>query len=503
MSIDANEIMSFLLSSFESNQTPTGGWYIETALHKIPWNHHFSSLKALDALISSHRTQRGLPDANLFLVDLDKRNTLLLLSAYLGKVLQHSTGEHAHWFSHADFVAANPKEHGHIPHTFASSLVLKLGEQWVLPISLLCDQLFYQDASQNISRHVENIALRSHLFQTSNTSQWMHTLLQLVQQHGQIPAGFAYADLVMTQTWDYSLPSLEQLDALLQNVRQQYVYQADTWHTDSSQANFLLWVSAYLAATIANIGQCALRWWDHDEASQLMEQELAETIGSTRVAQIDQTLYFVLGYVSEYLLGNNEKSISQYAHFILSQLHNYPQTPFKLQAQPDPKAPMLWKKAMVNAGHTAAQLLQQLAASPSSQNMLLPTLFDGYSFQQALDDGITVEKHWQTNPQQRPYLSLAYEAHAHFATQRTEAIQIDTLVGNDNGEEFTISITVPFHGHQDYRGFRILRPYFTLLPQAHHVQLESLSSYFFQGVQQFEQQQAPFWKTYYGGDVVN
>ena len=77
---------------------------------------------------------------------------------------------------------------------------------------------------------------------------------------------------------------------------------------------------------------------------------------------------------------------------------------------------------MVNAGQTAAYLLQQLVANPHQQNILLPTLFDGGSFVQALDKGETVEQHWQNNPNQRAYLSLGYEAHVFFATERMDAI---------------------------------------------------------------------------------
>ena len=234
-----------------------------------------------------------------------------------------------------------------------------------------------------------------------------------------------------------------------------------------------------------------------------MQQDLPETLASTRVAQIDQTLYFVLGYVSDYLLGNNEKSVSQYGQFVLAQLHNFPQTPLKPHSQATASVPSLWKNAMVNAGQTAAHMLQQLVANPSQQAILLPTLCDGGSFVQAMDKGETVEQHWHDNPNQRAYLSLAYEAHAFFATERMDAIQIDTLVDDGSGHEFSVGITVPFYAHSDYRGFQIARPYFTQLPPEQHQQWETLGEYFFNGVQKFEQTHAPFWKSYYSGVLVS
>ena len=503
MSIDANQLMNHLLTSFEQNTHPEGGWYIETALRRLPWNQRFNSLKALDKLIDAYRSKRGTPDAQTFLADSDKRNTLLLLAAYLGKVLQHSTGSSAAWHYHADFVAANPEEHQHIPHTFSTALVLKLGEQWILPVGLLCDQLFEAQPQANLSHHIANIAQRELYFLNTDPTESMHLLLQLVQNHAQVPGGLAHAQAIHAHDWDYSLFSLEHLDQVLQQVRSQHNFSNDTWLKDSSEANFLLWASAYLASTIANMAQAALRWWNHADTSALMQQDLPESLASTRVAQIDQTLYFVMGYVSDYLLGNNEKSVSQYGQFVLSQLHNFPQTPIKPQSQIKVEAPALWKNAMVNAGQTAAYMMHQLVNQPSQQAVLLPTLFDGSAFVQALEKGETVEQHWSNNPQQRAYLSLAYEAHAYFATQRVDAIQIDTLVDDGSGSEFSVGITVPFFSHADYRGFQILRPYFTQLPTEQRQQWETLGEYFFNGIQQFELSQAPFWKSYYSGALIS
>ncbi|WP_281785733.1 exodeoxyribonuclease V subunit gamma, partial [Uruburuella suis] len=84
MSIDAHSLMNHLLTSFEQNTHPEGGWYIEAALRRLPWNQRFNSLKAFDKLISSYRDKRGVADGNAFLSDVAKRNTLLLLAAYLG-----------------------------------------------------------------------------------------------------------------------------------------------------------------------------------------------------------------------------------------------------------------------------------------------------------------------------------------------------------------------------------------------------------------------------------
>ena len=412
MSIDANSLMNHLLTSFEQNTHPEGGWYIETALRRLPWNQRFNSLKAFDNLISSYRNKRGVSDGHAFLSDVAKRNTLLLLAAYLGKVLQHSTGARATWYYHADFVAANPAEHQHFAHTFNTALVLKLGEQWVLPVSLLCDQLFEAETQPNISHHIANIIQRELYFQSQNPTDAMHLLLHLVHNQAQVPGGLAHADTLQAHDWDYSIFSLDRLDQVLQQVRSENTLSPDTWFKDSSEANFLMWASAYLASTIANMAQASLRWWNHTDTSRLMQQDLPETLASTRVAQIDQTLYFVLGYVSDYLLGNNEKSVSQYGQFVLAQLHNFPQTPLKPHSQATASVPSLWKNAMVNAGQTAAHMLQQLVANPSQQAILLPTLCDGGSFVQAMDKGETVEQHWHDNPNQRAYLSLAYEAHA-------------------------------------------------------------------------------------------
>ena len=75
MSIDAHSLMNHLLTSFEQNTHPEGGWYIEAALRRLPWNQRFNSLKAFDKLISSYRDKRGVADGNAFLSDVAKRNT--------------------------------------------------------------------------------------------------------------------------------------------------------------------------------------------------------------------------------------------------------------------------------------------------------------------------------------------------------------------------------------------------------------------------------------------
>ena len=228
MSIDANSLMNHLLTSFEQNTHPEGGWYIEAALRRLPWNQRFNSLKAFDNLISSYRNKRGVADGHAFLSDVAKRNTLLLLAAYLGKVLQHSTGARATWHYHADFVAANPAEHQHIAHTFNTALVLKLGEQWVLPVSLLCDQLFEAETQPNISHHIANIIQRELYFQSQNPTDAMHLLLQLVHNQAQVPGGLAHADTIQAHDWDYSIFSLDRLDQVLQQVRSENTLSPDT-----------------------------------------------------------------------------------------------------------------------------------------------------------------------------------------------------------------------------------------------------------------------------------
>lgn len=500
MQSQAQQMLSVLLDCFEHNQPIEHGWYIEKALRKLPWSQRYSSLKALDAMIQAHRKQRGCPDSDQFLADLDKRNTLLLLAAYLGRVLQHSTGSSATWYAYDDFVAVNPAEHSHIPHHFATAVVLQLGEQWVFPLSMVCDQFFEPSTPYPISQLIENIILREILFQTDNTTVKMQTLQQLILQHGQAPSGMAHQDWVNQLTWDHSLASLNQLETMLTHAKQHFAYTEQTWFDHANEANFLLWASAYLASSLAKATECELSWWNQSETSDLMQTELSHDVATTRVAQIGEHLYFCQGFISDFLLGKNSKSMPDFVDFVLQEAHSKTLLPLSTSSTTGRStASILWKKALLNAGFLAAQVFHRII-NLTADEYILPTLYDGEHAVQILDDGETVEQHWRNNPEQRPYLSLAYEHHAAFATRMLPAIQIDTMIDDGMGEEVMVGIVVAYYPADHYLGLRILKPYYNQTPAQHEAELVELSPYFFEGIQQYESAHLPFWKTYFSDE---
>lgn len=503
MSLDANQIMTNLLDVFEQGNAPIGGWYIEAALRKLPWNKRFNSLKAFDALIASHRSKRGFADPEKFLTEPASRHTVLLLSAYLAKVLQHSTGSSIRWFHHRDFVAANPDAHQHIPYLFGTSMVLQLGSHWIFPISIVCDQLLDEHTTTAFSQVVLHIILREQLSQNTDTTSWMHLMAQSVLTKNADNNEVAYANLIGAHTWDYSRPSLDELNLLLQSVKNTQVFTENTWNEQPEQAHFLLWVAAYLAASIANIAKQPLHWWDHQEASELMQEELPSHLATTRVAQIGQHLYFILGYLSDYLMNKTQTSVIEYAQFILAQSPKPAYAHLKHEQTTAIEGHKPLKLAMLNAGHTAAYMVYQyIKSSVSDTPLMLPTLFDGQKFHHVMDKGITAESYWNEQRHNHPFISFAHETHAYLAREKTAAIQIDTSVKDDDGTQYTISIIVPYYTIQDYRGLQILRPFFTSSSVEEFADVEALSPYFFQGIQQFEQQNKPFWKTYYHGESI-
>lgn len=495
MSIEANQIMNYLLGCFENHQNPKGGWYLEEALRQLTWDKQFDSLKDLDLFFEYHRNH-STPFFSPQSPSHDQRNTILLLSAYIGQVLSNAIGEQAIWYSYQKFTETNPKAQQKLPQTLSTSMLLHLGNQWLPPIDLVLKQLSLEATSTPLSIQVENIILAQQLRHISDPTTWMHVFQQMVYQQAVIPGGLAYADIIEKHKsyWDYSINSLQQLDSILYQIQLEQDFVNHQNQLRSDQVNFIFWVGAYLGSTIANLAQCPIYWHNQENISQALNEPTSTAISHLRVAQFGADWHFILGFVNDYLLGKTNQDIHQYAYSIIKTLSSRSQISLNAHQNIPEKNDALSKKAMLATGFTAAHMLSKISKQTHLQ--LDAVLFNGKETYRKNIEEESVESYWQRNPNKLTLLSLGKLSSIYLPIYVTPCIEVKTKICLNQQSPLTITIGFPFLPTNHYRGFTILQPYLLNTPQSLQKNLEEAAPFLLLGIQQFEQHHAQFWQQY-------
>ena len=178
----------------------------------------------------------------------------MLLASHLGQFLAERSAHAEQWLSREELQMKLPNNEVSLPQSYLYHYALVLDHKIVFPF-LIVHQYFQQaEIALNFSQHVE-IELLNHMVLTGESRQKiaeeMHALQKMYQSQYPLPGGSPYLKLVEISHLDYSLESLERLDDLMREMRQNYIISAEKFLTESSNYYFILYLSGYLGRVIA------------------------------------------------------------------------------------------------------------------------------------------------------------------------------------------------------------------------------------------------------------
>lgn len=182
------------LNHYQQNKPIPGGLAFAKQLSQIKFDYSFSSVMAIDDLLSTiHKNEKlTVGDYGAFVNHAAKANFMLLLVFYLGKLVAKEAKSTLRWLSYDEFKANTQDET--IKANFETSHICVVGQKAYFPLQVISETLFNPNVNANCLRFV------CQAIQTSRASfepiyfSAMNPQIRL-WQHAMLQAGFlaAYA----------------------------------------------------------------------------------------------------------------------------------------------------------------------------------------------------------------------------------------------------------------------------------------------------------------------
>lgn len=470
-------------------------FYIANAFNTVNFDQSFESFQRLDQLFTAFKNQIGVLDIQHD-ADPSQSNSLMLIASHLGQFLAERTSTPEQWFSREELKQNLPQSNVSLPESFLYDYALVLANKIVFPL-LVTHQYFKQaENAQTFSQHIESEIL-NHLIMSgeekNKIAEEMHALQIMYQKNYPLNFGSAFQKLVEISNLDYSLQSLDRLDELMREMRQNYIVSAEKFLSDQSNFYFVLFLSGYLGRVIAQHTGTSLRWLNPQQVSQMLDREIPSQLETCRVAQIHNQIFFITGHIADFLFAPMIKTSSlQYAKPIIDDIVKV-RTPLYL-AHPSKSSAYKtsgFHDVLQQTGFLLGYVFQFIHGvlprhDPNAD--MDPTSFPpGNTFIKHVDSPDFALKQLEHNTQDYPYNVLAYEMYACLPHIRTDAISLHIRQYGEHA--INLHLVVPYFPVFDYRGFQILQPYLSACDSVTEQQmpqiLEAMQA-FFDGIEHFE-----------------
>ena len=470
-------------------------FYIANAFNTVNFDQSFESFQRLDQLFTAFKNQIGVLDIQHD-ADPCQSNSLMLIASHLGQFLAERTSTPEQWFSREELKQNLPQSEALLPESFLYDYALALPNKIVFPL-LVAHQYFKQaETSQTFSQHIE-IEILNHLIacgeEKNKIAEEMHALQSMYQKNYPLNFGSAFQKLVEISNLDYSLQSLDRLDELMRELRQNYIVSAEKFLSEQSNFYFILYLSGYLGRVIAQHAGTSLRWLNPQQVSEIIGREIQPQLETCRVAQIHNQIFFTTGHIGDFLFTPMIKTSSlQYAKHIIDDILKV-RTPLYLAHPPHNTAykSSLFHDVLHQAGFLLGYVFQfihgVMPRHDPNANMDPTSFPPGNTFVKHMGGPDSGLKQLEQNAQEYPYNVLAYEMYACLPHIRTDAISLHVRRYGEHA--INLHIVVPYFPVFDYRGFHILQPYLSACDSVTDQQMPQILNAiqaFFDGIEDFE-----------------
>ncbi|QXW24990.1 hypothetical protein KXJ74_11575 [Acinetobacter johnsonii] len=470
-------------------------FYIAHAFNTVNFDQSFASFQRLDQLFTAFNKQVGILDIQHD-SEPSQLNSLMLIASHLGQFLAERTATAEQWFSRSEIKKNLPQSAVSLPDSFLYDYSLVLNNKIVFPL-LIVHQYFQQaDIPLTFSQKIE-IEILNQLIaggeEKNKIAEEMHALQNMYQKNYTLNCGSSFLKLVEISNLDYSLQSLDRLDELMHELRQNYIASAEKFLSEQSNFYFILYLSGYLGRVIAQHAGTSLRWLNPQQVSQMIGSEITPQLQTCRVAQIHNQVFFTTGHIADFLFSPVIQTSSlQYANKIIQDILKI-RTPLYLAHQPENTAykASVFHDALHQAGFLLGyvfQFIHGVMPRHDPNASMDPTSFPpGNTFIKHMDGPDAGLKQLELNLQDYPYNILAYEMYACLPHLRTDAISLHIRQYGEHA--INLHAVVPYFPVFDYRGFQILQPYLSACDskteQEMPLILDNMQA-FFDGIHTFE-----------------
>lgn len=452
------------LQALASNGTVEGGLAFAKALQQVQLDYSEASLDRVDRLLDQ-MADRLAPQREAFTADTDKRHFLWMLAFYLGEYIARQTGRTMHWYTYDQVQRHVPADFG-LPRAFFSSLVGMVEGQVFLPLGFLGDRLFDKQRDMRCQGYVQRLLDKLTTQEARDENGWRALYLERFSSGGKVPGGLPYRAELDAANLDYSLASLDRLDAFLVRLRRDNALGYSEF-VQGETGNLALLLGYYLGTTIAQAGQFSMKWLTYAEYHATLPEPIDERFETGRCCILEGRYYFPLGVVTEILFDPApSRTCAGYAQQIIGSIEQR-LVSIRLSniaglavGEPDSLAPDA--RAFYNAGFLAALQMFMLADGGDARPTILRPERDGKtkmislmdeSLQGAIEMG---NARMRDNPDRSAHLVFATDAMANLPSGRIDALhlQLRLYVGK-RGEA---NIVVPYRPAGHPAGFALYSP---------------------------------------------
>ncbi len=490
----ATHYMQALRKRFESGQHDHE-FHISNALRTVNFDGSFESLQRLDQLLVAYKTKVGalpLSDA----LEPEKINTILVIASYLGAFIAQKTPCEEKWLSYAELQQATD-ELKDMPEGLGNTVNLDHDGNLIFIILQVQQHFAENQFARSISQNIENLLLNRVILRAGQTQQYaeeMHAIQNIYQKKYDLFCRTSFQNLVDASQLDYSLASLERLDELMREIRQNYLVSPQQFLSEQSHYYFLLFLAGYIGRVIAQHAGTSLRWFDHEQVSRMLGENIEAEISTIHVAQVSQNLLFSMGHITAFLfepiIQTTSTAYAQKFIHLLQQQNIGRCYAIKPSYNNQVKNSPLYL-ALHQAGLLLGYVLQHIHGvwprHDDSESLNPCSLPPGSTFFSHIGDFEHSLNEFNQNFAGYPYNVLAYEMYCCLPHLRVDAIAIE--VKTFQAPQIAITLHIPFFQNFDYRGFCILQPYFTLKDSAsdgYLAEILATMDAFFTGIHGFE-----------------
>lgn len=470
-------------------------FYIANALNTVNLDQSFASFQRLDQLFTAFKKQVGSLDIQHD-AETSQLNTLMLLASHLGQFLAERSTYAEQWLSREELKRTLSESEMSLPQSYLYDYALVLAHKIVFPL-LVVHQYFQQsEIPLNFSQHVE-IELLNHMILTGESRQKiaeeMHALQKMYQNQYPLPSGSPYLKLVEISNLDYSLKSLERLDELMREMRQNYIISAENFLTEENNYYFILFLSGYLGRVIAQHAGTSLRWLNPAQASQMLGQDIQAQLPTARIAHIHNRVFFTTGHVCDFLFAPIiQTSSTKYAQQIINDILKTRNPMYIAKTSLDDlHKGSPYHDALHQAGVLIAyifQFIHGVMPRTDPDDNMIPTSFPpGHTFIKHMGGPDEALNQLEQNPNKHPFNVLAYEMYACLPHIRTDAFAIH--IRQYGAHAMNLQLIIPYFSVFDYRGFSIFQPYLNAcdaITDSAMPQILSAMQALFDGINSFE-----------------
>ncbi len=456
------------------------------------------SMARLDALLRTLRTTHQLSPAAMAAIP-GGETFLILAAVALGLVVERATGVPIEWLDRTHAARRLPPDMA-LPEDGWARLFGVVTNSPMVPLGVIESGLFDADPGMSCESYAQRWVSRVQktallVLPDMDANERCRELLDALTS-GTAPAGgLAYAKALRQANLDYSAQSLQRLDALLRQIREQVKPERSAFMMRPVYQNFLQLVAFYAASCTARVGQLPIKWLAFGEAASL-QGDLQPDFETQFACLLDGKLQFPLRQVCALLFvpGANNSLQSWSSNVTLNATHRLISIkrpkPTRVQV---PELIPEWATAVQQAGYFAAQSLFMVeGGSTLVPQMLEPSgkgfrvvVFGMQADAAAYDEA---ERKLNDNPNKLPWQVCATDGFANLPTGRTDAVTIELRCypGGlfSRRQPLTMNVACPYRPASSPQGFAIYSPKL-LQCDAPTPALPGLLTTFYRGIDSF------------------